>query len=218
MNRHTVFDLALVLTLIATVRYFRQRERTVRESLTLSQQWAATGSADTTPAAVESTEPSTLTRIATLLNTRPEDAAERVEQLDEKVRTLQSDAERTRMTWASRWWEARSAGALETDKRHITVVSLPDGTVDDATALAKAHDDPLGIAIITAHTDGTLAVAVGTGIDDQRADEIARDVATQAGGGAGGDRSLATGGGDADKLTDAATAVRDRLSSDGFVT
>jgi len=215
MIGHRTRELVLALALVAVAWYYRRRERAVRESLTLSQQWAS--NAGDAPAAV-SNDTSTLARVGTFLDARPEEVPDRVETLDRKVRELSTDLEKTRASWADRWWEARAAAPLPEDERHVTVVTLPDGVLTDAESIAKrALDDSLGVTIVTAQSDGTLAVAVGEGIDDQRADELASEVATGAGGGAGGGESFATGGGDAADLPAAAREVGDRLRAEaGF--
>lgn len=232
MNRHTIVDLVLALTLVAVVRYYRRRERTVRESLTLSQQWPAAGAggaggaasdgstAPATASAAAGSDSSALTRAASLLDARAADVPERVEQLDAKVRQLTGEVETARATWADRWWDARRAAPLDADEPHVTVVDLPDGALADAEALAKAAlDDDLGVTIVVAGGEGALAVAVGAGVEGHAADEIAREVAGAAGGGAGGSPELATGGGDPVELAEAAGAVRDRLASEaGFAT
>jgi len=219
MPRNRLTELALALALVAVVWYYRRREKTVRESLILSQQWdgAAAGDAHE-PAAVDSSNPSALTDLATLLDAQPGEVPERVEALDAKVRTLSTDLEKARTSWAGRWWSALNAPAPDLDERHVTVVDLEDGTLDDAEAIAKrALDDPLGVTIVTARADGTLAVAVGSDVEDQRADEIAREVAAEAGGGAGGGPEFATGGGESEQLVAAAESVRDRLAAEaGF--
>lgn len=217
MSRNRLQTLVYALALLAVVWYFRRREQTVRESLTLSQQWAAIDEGHT-PEAVNATDPSALERAAALLNARPEEVPDRVERLDGKVRELTATLEKSRANWVARWWEARNSEPPATDEPHVTLVVLPDGSLDDAEAIAKqALTDDLGVTVVTAQGDGTLAVAVGSGLDDQRADEIAREVATAAGGGAGGGPEFATGGGDAADLPGAARTVRDRLQSEaGF--
>lgn len=219
MSRHRLTELALALALVAVVWYYRRREKTVRESLILSQQWDGAAAGDGhEPAAVGSSDPSALTDAAKLLDVQPGDVPERVEALDEKVRTLSTDIEKARADWAGRWWSALNAPAPDPEEPHVTVVDLADGSLDDAEAIAKrALDDALGVTIVTARADGTLAVAVGSDVEDQRADEIAREVATEAGGGAGGGPEFATGGGESDRLVEAARSVRDRLRAEaGF--
>ncbi|QSG11340.1 hypothetical protein HSBGL_0910 [Halapricum desulfuricans] len=217
MSRNRLQTLVFTLLLAVVVRYYRRRERTIRESLTLSQQWAARDGGHT-PEAVSATDSTALERAGSLLNARPEEVPDRVEALDGTVRELRSALEKSRANWADRWWDARTAEPLATDRPHVTIVQLPDGSLDDAEAIAKrALDDPLGVTIVTALAEGALAVAVGPDLDDQRADEIAREVATEAGGGAGGGPEFATGGGEADRLAEAAREVRDRLHTEaGF--
>lgn len=213
-------ELVFVLVLAGVVWYYRRREKAVRESLTLSQAWAARETAGSTPEAVTATDPSALTRVADLLGARPGEVPERVEALDAKVRELTTDLEKNRTAWADRWWEARTTAPPPAGEPHVTVVDLPDGTLADAEALAKcATGDSLGVTIVTAAGDGTLAVAVGDELDGQVAGDIAREVATLAGGGAGGGPDFATGGGEAEELPAAAREVRDRLAAEaGFAT
>jgi alanyl-tRNA synthetase len=223
MIRNRLRELLLVLLLVGVVWYYRRREETVRESLTLSQGWAAEGAegAEGAPASgpATATDPSALTRTASILDASPDEVPERVEALDRKVRDLTTDLEKARTSWADRWWDARTSTPPSADERHVTVVDLPDGTLADAEALAKAAlADALGVAIVTAGGDGTLAVAVGADVEGATAGDIAREVATSAGGGAGGGPDFATGGGEADRLPDAARDVRDRLADDGFAT
>jgi len=215
--RERLGELVLVLLIVGVVWYYRRREAAVRESLTLSQDWAA-GTADA-PEAATATDPSALTRAASILDASPGEVPDRVAALDAKVRDLTTDLEKARSGWATRWWEAKTSDPPATDERHVTLVDLPAGTLDDAEALAKAAlDDPLGITIVTAGGDGTLAVAVGAEVEGEAAGDVAREVATAAGGGAGGGPDFATGGGEADRLPDAAREVRDRLADDGFAT
>jgi alanyl-tRNA synthetase len=216
MSRNRLQTLVLALALVAAVVYYRRREQTIRESLTLSQQWAAPQEGHT-PESVATTDPSALERAATLLNARPEEVPDRVESLDTKVRELTSTLDKNRSAWVARWWSARRSEPPATDEPHVTVIDLPDGSLEDAEALAKAAlSDALGVTIVTASGDGSLAVAVGSDLD-QRADELAREVAQAAGGGAGGGAEFATGGGEAEKLAAAAQDVRDRLGAEaGF--
>lgn len=216
MSRNRVQTLLVTLALAAVAWYYQRREQTIRESLTLSQQWAGRDDGHT-PASVTATDPSALERAAAALNARPEEVPERVEALDAKVRDLTGALEKNRTKWVARWWEARRAEPPVADEPHVTVIDLPDGTLEDAEALAKqALSDDLGLTIVTAGGDGTLAVAVGSGLD-QRADEIAREIAAGADGGAGGGAEFATGGGEAAQLAEAAAATRDRLQSEaGF--
>lgn len=216
MSRTRLQTLVFVLTLAAVVWYYQRREQTIRESLTRSRQWAAREEGHT-PAAVTATDPSPLERAAAVLNTRPEEVPDRAETLDETVEQLTSELNRTRSAWVARWWAARRSEPPVTDEPHVSVVELPDGTLEDAEQLAKqARSDPLGVTIVTAQADGSLAVAVGSGLD-QRAEEVAREVATAADGSADGGGEFATGSGEAEHLSEAAAAVRDRLSSEaGF--
>lgn len=216
MSRNRLQTLTLALALVAAVVYYRRREQTIRESLTLSQQWAGPDEGHT-PAAVAATDPSALERAAALLNARPEEVPDRVESLDAKVRELTSTLEKSRSAWVDRWWAARRSEPPATDEPHVTVIDLADGSLEDAEALAKAAlTDSLGVTIVTARQDGSLAVAVGSDLD-QRADDLAREVAQAAGGGAGGGQEFATGGGEAEKLAPAAETVRDRLGAEaGF--
>mgnify|MGYP000250605289 CR=1 FL=1 len=219
MIRNRFTELLLAAALVAVVWYYRRRERSVRESLILSQEWdaAATGEAHA-PASAATSDPSTLTQVADLLDAQPAEIPERIEGLDRKVRTLTTDLEKARSAWAERWWSALTAPAPALDEPHVTVVDLADGSLDDAEAIAKqALDDALGVTIVTARGDGSLAVAVGSDLDGHRADEIAREVAGAAGGGAGGGPEFATGGGESDQLVEAARSVRDRLVNEaGF--
>jgi alanyl-tRNA synthetase len=215
--RKRLGELVLVLLVVGIVWYCRRREAAVRESLTLSQDWAARR--DGPPESVTGSDPSALTRAASILDASPEEVPDRVAALDAKVRDLTTALEKTRGGWAARWWDAKTSDPPATDEPHVTLVDLPDGTLDDAEALAKAAlDDALGITIVTAGTDGTLAVAVGEGVEDEAAGDVAREVATAAGGGAGGSPDFATGGGEADRLSGAAREVCDRLADDGFAT
>lgn len=218
MFRNRLQTLVFTLVLGSVIWYYRRRERTVRESLTLSQQWAASNGDGYTPAAATAPDSTALERVASLLNARPEDVPERVEALDGKVRELTSSRETNRAKWVDRWWDAWTTEPPSIEQPHVTVVELQDGTLDDAEAIAKrALDDTLGVTIVTAQAEGALAIAVGSDLDDQRADEIAREIATEAGGGAGGGPEFATGGGEANRLAEAALEVRDRLQSEaGF--
>jgi alanyl-tRNA synthetase len=217
MIRTRLRELVLVLLIVGVVWYYRRREAAVRESLTLSQEWAAGGG--DAPEAATATDPSALTRAAGILDASPEEVPDRVAALDAKVRDLTTALEKTRGGWATRWWDAKTSDPPATDEPHVTLVDLPDGTLADAEALARAAlDDALGVTIVTAGGDGTLAVAVGEDVEGEAAGDVAREVATAAGGGAGGGPDFATGGGEADRLPGAAHEVRDRLVDDGFAT
>lgn len=225
MTRLRLRDLLFALALLAVVAYYRRRERSIVESLTRSRAWAPdAGSPDATaptagvdPNADSVPDGAALARVASLLGTAPEAVPERVEALDRKVRDLTTETEKARSAWASRWWEARETAPPAADGPHVTLVTLEGGVLADAEAIAKSQPDAEGVVIAVAPDDGTLAVAAGAGLE-VRADELAREIATEAGGGAGGDERLATGGGEGEQLCSAAERVRDRLAEEGFAT
>lgn len=201
MNKDRLIELGLLVALLATIRYWRKREASLRASLTVSREWTA-------PAAAERpTDDGASAEAARLLDTRPEDLPERVAALTGKVDELTNDLERARANWAARWWTARQ-GSL--DEPFVAVVDLSDGELADAKALTKAAPEGVaGVAIVVAG-DGTLAVAVTGGLD-HAASDVAKEVAQAAGGNAGGTGQMATGGGDAARLPDAAETVAARL-------
>jgi|GEM_PF-1624449 len=223
MTRIRLRELALVLALAIVVWYFRRRERTITASLTRSEEWTARGSAATaTPTDADAeggVDHAALSRAAGILGASPDAVPERVEALDRKVRELTTDVEKTRAAWAKRWWDARRRTPLPADEPHVTLLTIDDGVLADAEAIAQAAlDAPQGVTIVVVPDDGTLAVAVGADVEDERADDLAQEIASAAGGGAGGSAEFATGGGDGERLLVAAEDVRDRLAGEGFAT
>jgi alanyl-tRNA synthetase len=217
MSRNSVKTLVVTLALVAVVWYHRRREQALREGLTRSRQWAASIEDGHTPDPATATDRSVVERVATRLNVRPEEVPDHVEALDERARRLTNTMEAERSQWATRWWDARTAERPATDQPHVTLVDLPDGTLADAEAIARhAPADALAVRIVAACGDGAVAVTVGSDLD-QRADDLAREIAAMADGSATGGPEFATGDGEPGALSDAAARVRDRLQSEaGF--
>ena len=81
---------------------------------------------------------------------------------------------------------------------------------------ARVEADGEGITLVVAHGDGSFAVAVDEALADEfSATAIGREIADEAGGGAGGNDRLAAGGGATDALGETAERVRKRLLRTG---
>ena len=207
MNRTKLVSIALSVALLGTNLYWRQREHTVRESLTASRNWH-----DTTQGFQEG-DMRAAQEAADALNTRIEDLPERVERVDEERRDLRRELDRVREQWVDAWWNARVQRPIDLDGPHVLAVMLENGTTADVEAFAEnASEHDQGITIVAGQADGAYAVAVGdTQTEEFGAADIAEDIAAIAGGGAGGSVRLAVGGGATGDLEEAIEAARDRI-------
>ena len=215
MNNTRLIGLASGIALVGTTLYWRQRERTVRRSLTVSKDWASETNE------IDREERRAAREAAEHLDARIEDLPERVTALDDERRNLRRELDAVRGRWADSWW-----GSLTSDRSvddgpdgadpPVRVVEFVNGELSDARALAKRAMDGEGITLVVAHGDGSFAVAVDEALADAfSATAIGREIAEEAGGGAGGNDRLAAGGGATEALGETAERVRQRLLRTG---
>jgi alanyl-tRNA synthetase len=206
MNNTTLIGLVSGIALVGTTLYWRRRERTTRESLTVSRDWETTTNTNDT----EREGQRAARKAAEYLDTRVEDLPERIATLDEERRDLRRELDAVRERWAESWWTMRADADVDTDA--VLLVEFDRGELPDARAFAKRAMKEDKITLVAAHGDGTFAVAVGnTWMDDFSAAEIAKEIADVAGGGAGGSTQLAAGGGATDELSESCQRVRENL-------
>ena len=215
MNDTTLVGLASSIALVGTTLYWRRRERTVRESLTVSRDWESNTND------VDRETQRAARKAAERLDARVEDLPDRVTALDDERRDLRRELDAVRARWADSWWGSLSDdrsvdGESNGDDPTVRVVEFADGELPDARALAKRAMDGEGITLVVAHGDGSFAVAVDEALADEfSATAIGREIADEAGGGAGGNDRLAAGGGATDALGETAERVRKRLLRTG---
>jgi len=181
--------------------YWWRRERAVLAGLQANRDWRREAVTDADPGrgddetTGEGPASDALEEAAELVNTSPAELPDRVESLDEKVRTLTRETEQLRERWAAAWWQGREPQRIEGTQ--VVAATIPDGSLDDSLALAKhaaEHRDCL--AIVVAPEAGAFAVGVGgAAAAEFDAAAVASRLAEAAGGGAGGTAELATGGG-----------------------
>jgi alanyl-tRNA synthetase len=208
MNNATLLGLVSGIALVGTTLYWRRRERTVRESLTVSRDWE-TNTNNTTQETQQ-----TAKEAAERLDARVEDLPERITTLDEERHDLRRELDAVRERWADLWWTMRADEDVDGDV--VLLVEFDRGELPDARAFAKRAMEEDKITLVAAHGDGTFAVAVGnTWMDDFSAAEIAKEIADEAGGGAGGSTQLAAGGGATSTLSESCQRVREGLIESG---
>ncbi len=210
----SIRSLTLLGALVLTNLYWWRRERTVRESLSVSRKRERDVTAEDHHEVVSAAQKS-----ADLLDARPAVLPERIETLDEERRELRRELERTRQKWADAWWFTRVEHTPSTADVRVAAIHLPRGRLEDVEALAKrATEDDHGIGIGFAGGDGTFAVGVGTSAaDDLPADEIADRIVTTAGeGGGGGSDHYASGAAPFDDIDRGVETLLDDLT-DGRV-
>jgi len=199
--RPTVTDLVLAGGFVLANIYWWRREQTIRAGLRTTREWrreavtgAESGVADDESAG-DLPARDALQEAAELVNAAPADLPDRVETLDDKVRALTRETEHLRERWAAAWWQGRETQRI--DGCRVVATTLPDGSLDDARALAKfatEHRDCL--AVVVAPDPDAFAVGVGGAAAAKfDAAAVASRLAEAAGGGAGGTAELATGGG-----------------------
>jgi alanyl-tRNA synthetase len=214
MNNATLIGLVSGIALVGTTLYWRQRERTVRESLTVSRDWET----NTKTNDDEREEQRAARKAAEHLDTRVEDLPERIATLDEERRDLRRELDAVREQWAESWWMMRADADGDTDDP-VHVIEFDSGELPDARAFAKQAMNEDGIHLIAAHGDGSFAVGVGEAwISDFNAADIAREIADRAGGGAGGNDRTASGGGGTGALGEICRDVKEELLRTDHVT
>ncbi|MFI3198583.1 MAG: DHHA1 domain-containing protein, partial [Methylococcaceae bacterium] len=141
-----------------------------------------------------------LTSIAGLLKSSPEKAAEKVEQLLEKTRSLEKQLERLNSKLASSAGGELSAQAVEVAGVKVLAVKLDDVDTKSLRELADQLKNKLGrCAIVLAVVEGDkvslIAVVSKDLLGQIKAGELVNFVATQVGGKGGGKPDLAMAGG-----------------------
>lgn len=141
-----------------------------------------------------------LTSIAGLLKSSPEKAAEKVEQLLEKNRSLEKQLERLNSKLASSAGDELSAQAVDIAGVKVLAVKLNDVDPKSLRDMADQLKNKLGsCAIILAVVDGErVSLIAGVSKDKMgqiKAGELVNFVATQVGGKGGGKPDLAQAGG-----------------------
>lgn len=157
-----------------------------------------------------------LEEAAKVLNTSPKDLPDRVRKLDEKVRQLEGNVTSLRKRWANLWIDKHRTTETSGDPL-LLVADLKNGELADAKALAKATTNRDNIVLVAlASHQGSFAVGVGNGgLSRLKARDIADQIVNNAGGGCGGDESVATGGGaEPDELLRAIDAFRTDIETE----
>ena len=151
--------------------------------------------------------------IAALLKSPPEKAAEKVEQLLEKNRTLEKQLERLNSKLASSAGGELSAQAVNVEGVQVLAVKLDDVDTKSLRELADQLKNKLGrCAIVLAVVEGDkvslIAVVSKDLLGQIKAGELVNYVAMQVGGKGGGKPDLAmAGGNDPTALTEALASV-----------
>ena len=141
-----------------------------------------------------------LTSIAGLLKSPPEKAAEKVEQLLEKTRSLEKQLERLNSKLASSAGDELSAQAVDVAGVKVLAVKLNDVDPNSLRDMADQLKNKLGsCAIVLAIVEGDkVSLIAGVSKDKMgqiKAGDLVNFVATQVGGKGGGKPDLAQAGG-----------------------
>lgn len=206
MNKSTIYTTvtSFVSGIVLATLYWRRRERTVRESLTVSRDWEE--NVHTNDIARESLREAQ--EAAELLDARIKDLPERITALDEERRDLRRELDTVRERWAA-WWLTQSHWITD-DTVHV--IEFDHGELPDARAFAKQAMNENGIYLIAAHGDNSFAVAVGESMSDSHsAEDIAHEIVEEVGGGAGGNDRMASGGGGTDAPGKACRRIKEKL-------
>ena len=152
-----------------------------------------------------------LTSIAGLLKSSPEKAAEKVEQLLEKNRSLEKQLERLNSKLASSAGGELSAQAVDVTDVKVLAVKLDDVDTKSLRELADQLKNKLGrCAIVLAVVEGDkvslIAVVSKDLLGQIKAGELVNFVATKVGGKGGGKPDLAMAGGNDPAALEAALA------------
>lgn len=205
MNNTILIGLVSVVALAVTTAYWRRRERIVRESLTVSRDWERNtnnvGQADLQAAR----------EAARRLDAQVTDLPERIATLDEERRDLRRELDAVRERWADSWLSRSRLTAG--DDPNVRVVAFDSWEHDDVRAFAKRAMKEEMITLVVATGDDSFAVAVGDPLVGAfSAADIASDITTEAGGGAGGNDRLAVGGGATGAVEEACRRVKTDLT------
>lgn len=212
MNKSTLYTTftGFVSGIALATLYWRRRERTVRESLTVSRYWE------------ENTHTNDIARedlreaqeAAELLDARIDDLPDRITALDEERRDLRRDLDTVRERWAA-WWLSQSDWTTDDS---VYVIEFERGELPDARAFAKRAMNENGIYLIAAHGDNSFAVAVGETLSESHsAEDIAHEIVEEVGGGAGGNDRMASGGGGTDAPGEACRHIKEELTRSNTV-
>jgi alanyl-tRNA synthetase len=212
MNKSTVhtalISFASGIALAGTTLYWRRRERAVRESLTASRDWETNVNSNTDIAWDDQREAQ---EAAELLDARVEDLPERITALDEERRDRRRELDAVRERWAG--WTIRADDTTPPTDPPVHVIEFEHGELPDAQAFAKHAMNEDGIHLIAAHGDSSFAVTVSEALSDSHsAEDIARKIVAEVGGGAGGNDRMASGGGGSDVLGEACRHIKKKLT------
>jgi len=160
-----------------------------------------------------------LDRIATRLNSVPEEVESRVEALLAEQRALQKEIERLQRRLARAQFEEMLGRIQQVDGANLLVAQVDVAGVDELREMADWFRDKVssGVAVFgTIHNDKPMLIATVTEDLIQRgvkAGDLVREAARIVGGGGGGRPNLAQAGGrDPSKLPDALAAVPELVS------
>lgn len=212
MNWRRLAGVGSLLALVGSNVYWRRRERTVREGLSVSHDWEAA-------AGVTQRD---LYEAAEVADTSPDELTGEIERLHERIEAQERDLAQysTRMgsvraRWTRLWWDALTTEAAPADEPHALGVVIPDGETADAEALAKrAAEHEEVVTVVGAETDRTFVVKVSASLTDTvAAVELAQELTDVVGGGAGGSDRSATGGGATGDLESAIDELIERIEN-----
>lgn len=223
MNNTTLIGLVSGIALAGTTLYWRRRERTVRESLTVSRDWETETNSNPNSNPNSNTETNTnnpeqkgrraAREAAECLDARVEDLPERIAAVDGERRALRRELDAVRERWADSWWKYSFVEMNDSGDPPVLVVEFDCGELPDARAFAKRALKENRITLVAAHGDGSFAVAVGDALlDDFSATDIASEIVDEVGGGAGGNARLAAGGGTTGALGEGCRHVKKNLT------
>lgn len=213
MSKLLVRVAGLVVVAVTNIYWWRHVKK-VREGLTLSRERAIETA--TEPSTSEGAGNATLVDAAKRAGVDPNDLPERVDEMNDEIRTLSNEVDDLRSSWATSWYEALNRNSPNQDGHYVLVVPLDDADVDIAetfASVAVGHD--AAITIILGLQDGSCTVTVGENLRDEfSAASIIDEITDRAGGGGGGSESLATGGGTRpEDFEDVVESIQEDLSS-----
>lgn len=196
MNELLIGAVGLGIVVVVTNVYWWRRIKTVREALTVSRERAL--EATSKPVSPDGSKGGIILKdAAERADVDPKDLPERVEEMNENIRSLMNELDALRHSWAVSWWDALSRKSVDPHDSHVLVVPLEDGNVEVVQAFAQeAVNHDASITIILGLQDGSCSVTVGENLREEfSAAAIVDEIANKAGGGGGGSRSIATAGG-----------------------
>lgn len=182
--------------LIGTNLFWRRRIRAVENGFTVLQEWEAK-KGNHGCGEVESDELLALQEAAKLAGVPPQGLPERIEKYDEQVRQREHEIKQLQDAWVDSWWDAATRRVVPTDGPRIVTLRINTGgraVVREFAIHAMESEDEMVVAFDAGN--GTFAVGASENVAPiASADEVAEQIANNAGGGAGGSEQLATGGG-----------------------